>query len=335
MEDLRGFNYGPGVYVPYHRDHPDKPLYGSETASTVSTRGVYSWDHFDRYYGTPEEGWVNAYDVNAPPWAQTAEASWTPQDEAPFIAGGFAWTGFDYKGEPTPFGWPDINSNFGILDECGFPKDGYYYYQAWWLSRPIVHVFPHWNWPGKEGQPIPVWVYSNAARVELVVNGRSLGSQAMPHDGHVEWSVPYAPGTVLAKGYDANGKLIGTDRVQTTGAPAALRLTTDRTRLMADGEDMTMVAVAVVDSRGRVVPTADNRVTFKISGAGHIAGVGNGNPSDHDPDKADFRHAFNGLCMVVVGANEKPGDIQVTATAPGLTSATLHLDADASQQAQM
>ena len=327
VEDLRGFNYGPGVYAPYHRDHPDIPLYGSETASTVSTRGIYTWEKFDRYFGTPSKGYVNAYDVNAPPWAQTAEGSWPPQADAPFVAGGFAWTGFDYKGEPTPFGWPDINSNFGILDECGFPKDVYYYYQSWWLSRPIVHVFPHWNWPGQEGQPIPVWVYSNAARVDLVVNGRSQGAQDMPHNGHVEWSVPYAPGTVVANGYDAAGKLIGTDKMETTGAPAALRLTTDRKALTADGEDVTMVTVSVVDARGRLVPTADNRITFRVTGAGHVAGVGNGDPSDHDPDKASYRRAFNGLCLVDVGANERPGPIRLTASSPGLHSLSLSLSA--------
>jgi len=330
VEDLRGFNYGPGVYVPYHRAHPDIPLYGSETASTVSTRGIYSWDtfHTDKdYTGVQSKGYVSAYDVNAPPWAQTAEDSWTPQADAPFVAGGFAWTGFDYKGEPTPFGWPDINSNFGILDECGFPKDGYYYYQSWWLNRPIVHVFPHWNWPGREGRPIPVWVYSNADRVELVVNGRSRGTKAMPRNGHAEWSVPYAPGTVLARGYDAAGRLVGTDQVQTTGAPAALRLKTDRTSLTADGEDVTMVAVSVVDAQGRVVPTADSTVTFRVTGAGHVAGVGNGDPSDHDPDKADFRRAFNGLCMVIVGGNENPGVIHLTATSPGLKAADLGLTA--------
>ena len=200
VEDLRGFNYIPGVYAPYHTAHPEIPLYGSETASTVATRGVYSWDRYTidgtTYTGVQAQGWVSAYDVNAPGWAQTAENSWPQQADAPYVAGGFAWTGFDYKGEPTPFNWPDINSNFGILDECGFPKDVCLLLQGLVEpDRPLVHVLPHWNWPGKEGQPIPVWVYSNAARIELVVNGVSLGSKPMPRNGHVEWNVPYAPGT--------------------------------------------------------------------------------------------------------------------------------------------
>jgi beta-galactosidase len=330
VEDVQGVNYNPGAYAPFHQAHPQMPLFGSETASTVSTRGVYTWNvfHSDKdYTGVPTKGWVSAYDVNAPPWAQTAEAAWQPQANNAFVAGGFAWTGFDYKGEPTPFGWPDINSNFGILDEAGFPKDGFYYYKAWWTDTPVVHILPHWNWPGKEGQPIPVWVYSNAARVDLLLNGKDLGSQAMPLEGHLAWSVPYAPGTLVAKGYNASGKLIGSDRVATTGAPARLRLTTDRTTLAADGEDMTVVDVAVVDAQGRVVPTAGNQVTFRVTGAGHVAGVGNGDPSDHDPDQADYRRAFNGLCMVLVGAGTKSGAITLTATSPGLAPARLALKA--------
>ena len=331
VEDIRGFNYDPGSYARYHKPHPEIPIYGSETASTVATRGVYSWDRYTidghTYTGVQEKGWVSAYDVNAPPWAQTAQNSWPQQADAPFVAGGFAWTGFDYKGEPTPFNWPDINSNFGILDECGFPKDVAFYYKAWWTSKPLVHLLPHWNWPGKEGQLIPVWVYSNAARIELVVNGAALGSKEMPRNGHVEWTVPYAPGSVVARGYDAAGHPVASDKVKTTGAPAALRLTTDRTRLSADGEDVTMVTVTVVDAQGRVVPTADNAVHFDVSGAGYVAGVGNGNPSDHDPDKSSDRHAFNGLCMVVVGAKATAGEIRLTANAPGLKSANLTLRA--------
>lgn len=331
VEDIRGFNYDPGAYARYHRAHPNIPIYGSETASTVATRGVYSWDRFrmgdHTYTGVESKGWVSAYDVNAPPWAQTAENSWPQQADAPFVAGGFLWTGFDYKGEPTPFGWPDINSNFGILDECGFYKDVAYYYQAWWNDKPLVHVFPHWNWPDKKGQPIPIWVYSNAARIELIVNGKSLGSKEMPRNGHVEWDVPYAPGTVLAKGYNAEGREVASDKVETTGAPAGFRLSTDRSQMHADGEDVTMIRVEIIDSKGRLVPTADTLVHFTVTGAGYVAGVGNGNPSDHDPDKSSDRRAFNGLCMVLVGAKEQPGEIVLTASAPGLKSVTLKLGA--------
>ncbi len=328
VEDLQGINYNSRGYDGFHRAHPTMPLYGSETSSEVGTRGVYTMTPFgSNYRGEPAKGYVAAYDFNPVPWGQTAEEGWKTIADRPFVAGGYVWTGFDYKGEPTPFGWPDINSNFGIMDQCGFPKDNYYYYQSVWGDKPVVHVLPHWNWAGKEGQPVDVWAYSNAARVELFLNGASLGAKDMPKNGHLSWSVPYAPGTLEARGFDAAGKVMATDKVETTGAPAALRLTTDRTALTADGEDLTMVEVDVVDAQGRVVPTADNLVTFDVTGAGRVAGVGNGDPSDHDPDKAVYRHAFGGKCLVIVGAGERAGDIRLSAASSGMKGATLNLRA--------
>ena len=328
VEDLRGFNYNPRSYAGYHAAHPDAILYGSETASTVSTRGIYTHDVFARdnhkYMGDEAAGYVSAYDVNAPPWAETAEDAWQPL-VPDYMAGGFVWTGFDYKGEPTPFGWPCVNSHFGIIDEAGFPKDIYYYYQSVWGNKPMVHVLPHWNWPGKNGQPIDVWVFSNAAKVNLVLNGKSLGFQSMPANGHLQWNVPYAPGTLEALGYNAIGKLIARDHVTTTGAPAALRIVDGGNTLSANGEDIDPVEVDIVDDHGRVVPTASNRVTFRVTGPGKNAGVGNGDPSDHDPDHAGFRRAFNGKCLVNVGDAEKPGVITVTATSPGLKTATVKI----------
>ena len=327
VEDVRGFNYGPGVYEGYHKAHPGAILYGSETSSEVGTRGVYGPDKFSidgiGYVGDQAKGYVSAYDIHAPGWAQTAEAAWQPIAERPYVFGGFVWTGFDYKGETTPFGWPDINSHFGIMDTCGFPKDSYYYYQSVWGNTPIVHVFPHWNWAGQEGKPMDVWVYSNAARVELSLNGTSLGTKDMPKNGHLSWSVPYAPGRLTARGYEAGGKISAQDTVETTGPPAALKLSTDRMALTADGEDVSMVEVDVVDAQGRIVPTAENRVSFQIRGAGRLAGVGNGNPSDHDPDQANFRSAFQGKCLVIVGAGERPGSVRLSASSPGLASAAL------------
>ncbi len=324
VQDLQGANYNPGGYDDYHRRFPLQPFYGSETASAVSTRGIYVND--------PVKGYVSAYDVNAPPWAQPAEVAWRALAERPFMAGGFVWTGFDYKGEPTPYSWPCINSHFGILDICGFPKDTYYYYKAWWGDKPIVHVLPHWNAPGKEGQPVDVWVHGNTERVELFLNGRSLGEpKPMPRNGHLEWKVPYAPGKLEARGYNGTA-MVASDAVETTGPPAALRLTTDRTTFTTDGEDVVLAAVAVVDNRGRVVPTASDEVTFTLSGgAAIIAGVGNGDPSSHEPDKASSRSAFNGLCLAVVQAapGAARGSGTVTLTAPGLRAATLVLTARA------
>jgi len=331
VEDLQGINYNPGAYDGFHRAHPAMPLYGSETASEVATRGIYGPDNFKidgiPYLGDQAKGYISAYDLHAPGWAQTAEAAWQPIADRPYVAGGYVWTGFDYKGEPTPFGWPDVNSNFGIMDECGFPKDSYYYYQSVWGDKPIVHLLPHWNWAGKEGRPITVWAYSNAARVALSLNGKSLGTKDMPRNGHLEWSVPYAPGTLTATGYDSAGKVMATDKVETTGAPAALRLSTDRATLQTDGEDLTMVEVDVVDAHGRVVPTADTLVSFTVKGAGRIRGVGNGDPSSHEPDQAGQRRAFGGKCLVIVGAGDRPGGITLTANAPGLQPAALPLEA--------
>ncbi len=317
VEDLQGCNYNPDAYDAFHQAHPTMPMFGSETASAVGDRGIYGDD--------PVRGYVNAYDLRpGGGWANTAEQAWQPIAERPFMAGCFVWTGFDYRGEPTPYGWPCINSHFGIMDMCGFPKDAYYYYQAWWGDKPVVHVFPHWNWPGKEGQPIEVWCYSNCDQVELFLNGQSLGVKAMPRNGHVAWQVPYAPGRLEARGYSA-GRVIASDAVETTGPPAQLRLTPDRTTLTADGEDTIPVAVEVLDAQGRLVPTADNLVGFHVRGSARIAGVGNGDPSSHEPNKAPQRRAFNGKCMVLIQAGDHPGPIQVTATAPGLKPASVPL----------
>lgn len=307
VEDLMGVNYNIEVYDQFHKQHPNMPMFASETASTVTTRGEYKND--------PKIVAVSSYNMTDETWRSVALR--------PFMAGSFVWTGFDYKGEPSPYGWPSINSHFGIMDMCGFPKDNYYYYQAWWKSKPVVHLLPHWNWPGIEGKTIKVVAFSNAATVELLLNGVNLGAKSMPRYGHVEWDVKYAPGTLTAMAFDASGKLIATDKVVTTGDPARIRLKTDRRILESDGEDVAVVDAEIVDNAGHVVPTSDNRVTFAITGVGEIAGVGNGNPGDHDPDHANTRRAFHGLCAAVIRGGEKAGRIRLKATANGLTSAVI------------
>ena len=312
VEDLQGCNYNPSSYDRFHAQFPNKPMYGSEVGSTVSTRGIYT--------NSRKLGYVSAYDVNAPSWAQTAEVTWAAIASRPFVAGGFVWTGFDYRGEPTPYGWPCVNSHFGILDMCGFAKDNYYYYKAWWGTKPLVHILPHWNWGGKDGQNISVWCYSACHKVELFLNGKSLGIQPMPKYGHVEWSVPYDPGTLVAKAY-TGGKLLATDTVSTTGPAAAIRLVPLRKTIVADNEDVQLVKVEVVDSHGRVVPTAGNAVNFHVSGPAELDGVANGDPSDHESDRGSSRNAFNGLCMVIVRAGSHPGTITLSADSDGLASA--------------
>ena len=314
---LFGFNYSIQAYDDVHRRKPELPLFGSETASAVSTRGEYAND--------PAKGYVSAYDLNAPSWGATAEKAWKAIAERPWMAGAFVWTGFDYKGEPTPYGWPCINSHFGILDIAGFPKDSAWYYRAWWGTEPVVHLLPDWN-RSKAGETVKVWAYSNAESVELFLNGKSLGEKAMPKLGHLEWDVPYAPGTLEARA-TTGGKTVARDRVETTDAPAAIRLSTDARKILADNEDVAVVRVEVVDGKGRVVPDAANDVTFTVEGAGTVGGVGNGDPSDHDPDKADHRKAFHGLCMALVRSNGTKGRVVLRATSPGLKDASITLDA--------
>lgn len=309
--DLVGGNYCDDEYNQLHKAHPAKPLFASETASTVTTRGEYA-DDTNRTV-------VSSYHMTDHTWAAVAECA--------FVAGSFVWTGFDYKGEPSPYKWPCIGSHFGVLDSCGFPKDNYYYYQSWWKADPVVHIMPHWNWPGREGQEIKVVVFSNCEKVELFLNGQSLGIRPMPRNGHLEWKVRYGAGVLEAKGTNKD-QPAAADRVETTGAPAALRLKTERPILTADGEDLAVVEADVVDGKGRIVPTAGSRVSFSIKGAGRIAGVGNGDPGDHDPDKGVSRCAFNGKCMVLVGAAERSGSIVLSAASDGLKPAVLKLKAN-------
>ncbi len=312
--DVQGCNYHLPDLDAYHMAHPSQPMFGSETASTVSTRGIYEND--------TSRGYLSAYDRNAPRWASTAEAWWTLYDARPWLAGGFVWTGFDYRGEPTPYSWPCISSHFGIMDTCGFPKDIFYYYKAWWGDAPVLHLLPHWNWSGREGQEVEVWAFSNVDEVELFLNGHSLGTQKVARDSHVVWKVPYAPGTVDARGYKGGRELLTAKR-ETTGPAARIGLLPDRTRIAADGEDVVVVEVQVLDSDGRLVPTADNEVAFEVSGSGRLIGVGNGDPSSHDSDKASTRHAFNGLCAAIVQATKQQGEIRLAASASGLTGATI------------
>jgi beta-galactosidase len=330
--DVQGFNYagGGGPHLAeriddFHEKFPRQPTVGTETASTVCTRGIYENDKV--------RGYVSAYDVNHPPWASTAEEWWTVYAERPFLSGGFAWTGFDYRGEPTPYRWPCISSHFGIMDTCGFPKDEYFYYQAWWGSKPVLHLFPRWNWSGKEGQQIDVWCHTNLESVELFLNGASLGSKPVKRNSHVEWKVPYAVGVLEARG-TKNGQVVLAVKRETTGEPARLVLRPDRTNISADGEDVSVVAVEVVDPKDRLVPIALNEVTFSLAGPGRLIGVGNGDPSCHEPDKPSSltdakRSAFNGLCMAIVQALKQPGEIRLSASAASLEGASVVIQAEA------
>jgi beta-galactosidase len=270
----------------------------------VSTRGIYTTDKL--------RNWVSAYDVNHPAWAELSEEWWKFYAEREWLAGGFAWTGFDYRGEPTPYGWPSINSQFGIVDMCGFPKDTFFYYKAWWGSEPVLHLFPHWNWEERLGEPVSVWVHSNADEVELFLNGQSQGSQKVVPLTHLEWKVKYEPGVIEARG-SKGGKVILVEKRETTGKPETIKLSADRLEIDADGADIAVLRVEVLDKEGRAVPTADNTISFKISGDGALIGVGNGDPNCHESDKEPKRSLFSGLAQVIVQASKTPGQIVVEA----------------------
>ena len=326
--DVQGFNYHPGSYDPVHRKFPRMPLIATEIGAAVGTRGCYGSESFTvhgdtaNYEGEPTNCEVDAYDINAPDWAETAEDAWQAVVTRPWMAGGFVWSGFDYRGEPTPFAWPAVSSQYAILDTCGFPKDVYYYYKSWWTDQPVLHIFPSWNWPGKEGQNIDVWCYSNCKQVELFLNGHSLGKKTMPQYSHLVWDTKYEPGTISAKGYDGDGQVTAETSVETTGAPTAVALNPDRATLAADGRDICLITVKIVDAQGRIVPVADNKVTFKVTGAGQLIGLGNGDPASHESDKGNGRSAFNGLCLAIVQSTGAAGEISIEADSPGLNSAT-------------
>jgi beta-galactosidase len=332
--DVQGFNYwngglpdekhsGPRLPAysdidQFHRQFPKQPTVGSETANGHGTRGIYEND--------PKRGYVAQYGAD-PAALGSAEEWWTIYDQRFFLSGGFTWTGFDYRGEPGPYDLVSISSQSGILDTCGFPKDVYYYYKAWWGSEPVLHLFPHWNWTGKEGQDLDVRCYSNLDSVELLLNGKSHGSKPVVRNSHLAWTVKYEPGAIEARGFK-NGQVVLTARRETTGAPAKLALRPSLSEIAADGEDVSAIAVEVHDSGGRVVPIASNKIAFRLVGPGRIIGVGNGDPSCREADKPDSpeaaeRSAFNGLSMAFVQTTKEGGDIQLAVSSEGLESTTV------------
>jgi beta-galactosidase len=275
--EVRGWNYHYGPQMDrYHAAHPNQPNVGTEQASVVGTRGIYTNDR--------PRGYVAAYDLVWPGWTTTAESWWSYFADRPWLSGAFVWTGFDYRGEPTPYWWPCINSHFGILDTCGFPKDVFYYYRSWWTTNTVLHLLPHWNWPGREGEQILVQAFSNCKEVELFLNGASLGKQAMKPNSKLSWHVKYTPGTLSAKGFNDAGKVLAETKQETTGDATQIQLMPDRKTINADGEDVAVFTVTALDAQGRVVPVAQNKINFTIGGAGKIIGVGNGDPSCHEPD---------------------------------------------------
>ena len=310
--DVVGINYQHRSYDPFHAAHPNKPMTSSEDTSGFMTRGVWKTDL------TRHE--MSSYDTEAADWGLTQHASWKEVATRPFVAGTFVWTGFDYHGEPTPFEWPTTSSLFGIMDLCGFAKMAFHLRRAQWEDTlPALAIAPHWTWPGREGEPIRVMVLTNAETVELSLNGKSLGKRTVDRLAMPEWQVPYQPGRLEAVAW-RGGREIARTRVETTGAPVALRLVADRRTMLGTGTDVQPFTVMAVDARGRVVPGADARVSFAVTG-GAVIGVGNGDPNDHDSEVAPVRRLFSGLAQALVRADAGAGRVTLTATAPGLKSA--------------
>ena len=318
---VRGFNYNLAGIDPYRKENPNQPIIGTEVASTVCTRGIYINDS--------TKGYVPDYDSIFPPWASRAETWWKLAADRDWFMGGFVWTGFDYRGEPTPYTWPCINSHFGVMDVCGFPKNDYYYYQSWWTNKDVLHIFPHWNFKGQEGKPIRVDVNSNADAVELFLNDKSLGKQLMPKNGHLSWTVNYQPGIIKAIGTKKSRTF--SSFVETTDEAYQIIATPDRTSISADGRDATVINISVKDQKGREVPNAMNLLHFTITNA-KIIGVGNGDPSSHEADKYPEgkyqRSLFNGKCQVIIQSNQSKGDIVFVASGDGLISASTVLKAN-------
>lgn len=325
--DVAGYNYILQNPVEQHRkDYPQRRALGSEETTGCGTRGIY--------FDAADEGRMMS--LNRKPNGRDSllnciERGWKFYDERPYLAGLFYWTGFDYRGEPNPMKFPATGSQFGILDYCGFPKDEAYYLKSWWTNEPVLHILPHWNLNGHEGDSIDVWVYSNCDEVELIVNGKKLGRKAMPKNGHLAWKAVYRPGYVKAVGYK-NGKRLLEQKLETTGEATRLVLTADRPAIQADNRDVVVFRVELQDKKKRFVPTACNELTLTVSGPVRILGVGNGDPAWQDQERpADatartFRvKAFNGLAQILLQSTCEAGEATLTVQADGMQPVTYTL----------
>ncbi|MBL7726916.1 MAG: DUF4982 domain-containing protein [Dinghuibacter sp.] len=315
--DLVGFNYKPEDYTAKHKKYPHFTIYGSETSSTVSSRGEYKFPVTETKKPWHNDYQVSSYDLECPPWATTPDTEFEQQDDLEFIAGEFVWTGFDYLGEPTPYneGTPARSSYFGIVDLAGIPKDRYYLYQSKWSSQPMLHMLPHWTWPDRTGQNVPVYCYTNYPKAELFVNGKSMGVQQKNTNNkysryRIAWNnVVYEPGEIKVVAYDANDKPAASKVVRTAGEPYSIRLTADRNTVKADGKDLVFVTVEIIDKQGNLCPRAGNFLFFKAEGAGRLRALCNGNAIDQTPFVSSYMHVYNGKLVAIVEPGTEAGEI--------------------------
>ncbi len=325
--DVAGYNYILQNPVEQHRkDYPGRRALGTEETSGCGTRGVY--------FDDPGKGRMAALNrkPNGPDsLLNCIERGWKFYAGRPYLAGLFYWTGFDYRGEPNPMKFPATGSQFGVLDYCGFPKDEAWYLKSWWTDEPVLHVLPHWNLQGHEGDSVDIWVYSNCDEVELSVNGKGLGRKPMPQGGHLSWRAVYQPGSVEAVGYKGGKKLLSRT-VETAGDPASISLAADRPAIRADNRDVAVCNIELRDGEGRFVPTACNALTVTVSGPARILGVGNGDPAYSAPERppeAEARacrvNAFNGLAQVLLQSAGGAGEAVLTVSSENLREASLTL----------
>lgn len=314
--DVMCINYQLPLHDSYHEKFPNRPLIAGETHCVVSTRGVYKTDLTQCH--------LAADDTQKHPWGETARATWRHISARRYVAGLFSWTGFDYRGEPMPGVWPCVNSQMGFLDLCGFEKDSFHLHKAWWTAEPFVHLMPHWNW--SPGEIVTVRAYTNCDEVELFLNDRSIGRKPVDPIDMVSWDVPFEPGELRAHAF-RQGTIVKRQHVGTAGSPAALQLQCliDESKIQADGRYAVPIKVGAIDASGHHVPTASNHVTFQVTGPGRILGVGNGDPTSHEPDRSNARHLFNGLAQLIVQTTGDAGEILVTAGADDVAPGTLRL----------
>jgi len=331
--DLISFNYKHRQYLDFQKNYPGECLLASENMSAFATRGHYDMPSdsvriWPQSYTTPLKAnpdlTASSYDNCHALWGATHEETWQLVKDHPFVSGMFVWSGFDFLGEPEPYKWPARSSYYGIVDLCGFPKDIYYFYRSEWTSKPVLHLFPHWNW--KEGQSVDVWAYYNQAdEVELFLNGVSQGISSKSADRfQAMWRVKFQPGAIRAVSRK-DGKTVLETEIQTAGKPAKIELMADRTNLKADGRDLSFITVKIADEKGNRVPDGANLVHFKVSGNGFVAGVDNGCQTSMESFKASYRKAFNGMCLLIVQTRKSPGIIEIEATSDGLAKADLML----------
>ncbi len=331
--DLVGFNYKPNDYVSKHAQYPNFIIYGSETASTVSSRGEYKFPAKQVKGPWYNDYQVSSYDLEFASWATLPDTEFAAQDDNDFIAGEFVWTGFDYLGEPTPYneGTPAKSSYFGIIDLAGLKKDRFYLYQSNWSSEPVLHLLPHWNWSERLGQKVPVFCYTNYPKVELFVNGISQGIKEKNKTNTLSryrlmWNdVIYQPGEIKAVAYDNQNKVVATEIIKTAGEPYSVRLTPDRTTLKANGKDVSFITIEVVDKNGNLCPKADNMLFFNLSGEGILKAVCNGNPIDQTSFSSTYMKTFNGKLVATVQSSQKIGELTVTVSGGKLVQKSIEI----------